>query len=96
MKDNWDIEIVERQLRRICGEFLEMPGLRLTREQARRFWGLDEQTCVRLLDFLVEGQFLHRTGDGRFARTEGMTSCLPLRMAKATLQAMRSKQSAIS
>ena len=29
---------------RVRGEFLEMPGLRLTRAQAQRLWGLDEET----------------------------------------------------
>src|SRR5262245_25358211 len=28
-------------LRRVQGEYLEMPGLRLTEAQARRLWGLD-------------------------------------------------------
>jgi len=32
-------------LRRVQGEFLEMPGLRLTGAQARRLWGLDADVC---------------------------------------------------
>lgn len=28
---------------RVRGEFLEMPGLRLTMPQARRLWGLEEE-----------------------------------------------------
>ena len=31
----------EDVLRRVQGEFLEMPGLRLTEAQARRLWNLD-------------------------------------------------------
>ena len=53
-------------LRRIRGEFLEMPGMRLTRMQARRLWGLDARLCDMLLDALVEARFLLRTSDGAF------------------------------
>lgn len=86
MKDDSDVETRERLLRRIYGEYMEMPGLRLTPVQAQRLWGLDEQICASLLEFLVEVKFLHRTGDGRFARlTDGVISLPPLRMAKARL-----------
>jgi hypothetical protein len=62
----------EDLLRRICGEFLEMPGLRVTRSQARRLWALDEQTCTRILDVLVEIKFLCLTDLDTYARlTEG-------------------------
>jgi DNA-binding IclR family transcriptional regulator len=54
-------------LQRICGEFLEMPGLRLTLEQAQRLWGLDEQTCRELLAVLVEAKFLCRSADGAYS-----------------------------
>jgi hypothetical protein len=56
-------------LDRICGEYLEMPGLRLTQRQAQRLWGLDEQTCSRILSLLLQDGFLRETYDGRFART---------------------------
>jgi hypothetical protein len=55
-------------LSRIRGEFLEMPGLRLTREQARRLWALDDTTCRWLLDALVEARFLTLQPDGRYGR----------------------------
>ena len=45
---------IQEVLRRIRGEFLEMPGLRLTCKQAERLWALDETTCVRLLEALRE------------------------------------------
>jgi hypothetical protein len=45
-------------LQRIYSEFMEMPGLRLTRRQAQRLWGLDEQTCREVLDLLVDARFL--------------------------------------
>ena len=58
-------------LERIQGEFIEMPGLRLTPAQAQRLWGLDPGTCEKLLDALVRNQFLLQTRDGSFMRTDG-------------------------
>lgn len=60
-------------LRRVQGEFLEMPGLRLTKPQARRLWGLDAVSCDALLGALVEAKFLFRTRDGAFMRVEHAT-----------------------
>ena len=57
-------------LRRVQGEFLEMPGLRLTIAQAQRLWGLDRSVCDALLGALVEAKFLFRTRDGAFVRSE--------------------------
>lgn len=56
---------------RIRGEFLEMPGLRLTLDQARRLWRLDETACEAVLDMLVNAGFLARTRDGAFIRYDG-------------------------
>ena len=41
------------ELRRIQGEYLEMPGLRLTVAQACRLWQVDAATCERVLAQLV-------------------------------------------
>jgi hypothetical protein len=57
-------------LRRVQGEFLEMPGLRLTEAQARRLWGLDAASCSALLSKLVETNFLFRTRDGAFMKVD--------------------------
>ncbi|MGE3840574.1 MAG: hypothetical protein AB7I50_03230 [Vicinamibacterales bacterium] len=61
-------ESQEELLLRIKGEFLEMPGLRLTPVQARRLWGLELETCEALLDSLVEASFLKRTIEGAYQR----------------------------
>ena len=58
----------QEMIRRICGEYLEMPGLGLKREQARRLWHVDDEFCGELLDFLVESRFLRRKSDGRYVR----------------------------
>ena len=74
------------------GEYLEMPGLRLTRQQAQRLWGLDEQTCMKLLDRLVDLKFLFLSADGNYMRlTEGNISPEALRMAKANIPPRQSK-----
>ena len=71
---------VEEALRRIKGEFVEMPGLRLTAPQAQRLWGLDAEFCEAILGALVDAKFLLRTGDGVFVRVD---SGAPRRMARA-------------
>ncbi len=55
-------------LRRARSEFLEMPGLRLTCPQAQRLWGLDEWSCLQLLESLVDAKFLYRSPHGMYAR----------------------------
>jgi hypothetical protein len=59
---------IDGWLDRVRGEYLEMPGLRLTLAQAARFWSLDQSTCARVLDALVETRFLIITSDGLYAR----------------------------
>ena len=55
---------------RIRSEFLEMPGLRLTVNQASRLWGLDEGACRRVIDVLIGASFLRWTPAGMVARAE--------------------------
>jgi hypothetical protein len=56
----------ERLVRRIRAEYLEMPGLSLTLEQAQRLWSLEPRTCEVLLTSLTEARFLRRTRRGMF------------------------------
>ncbi|MPZ21205.1 MAG: hypothetical protein GEV06_25400 [Luteitalea sp.] len=51
---------------RMKNEFLEMPGLKLTCRQAQRLFGLDSETCTRLLGRLVELRFLLKRPDGTY------------------------------
>ena len=62
---------IDDVLQRIQGEFLEMPGLRLTRAQAQRLWGLDRDVCDALMGALVDAKFLSQTRDGSFIRMDG-------------------------
>jgi hypothetical protein len=62
---------IDEVLQRIQGEYLEMPGLRLTPAQAQRLWGLERDVCDALLGALVDAKFLAQTRDGAFVRMEG-------------------------
>ncbi len=62
---------IDEVLQRIQGEFVEMPGLRLTPAQAQRLWGLEREVCDALLGALVDAKFLAQTRDGAFVRMEG-------------------------
>jgi hypothetical protein len=57
-------------LQRVRAEFLEMPGLRLTRAQARRLWAVDEALCDAILAALVDARFLVHSGNVAFRRVE--------------------------
>jgi hypothetical protein len=53
---------------RARGEYLEMPGLSLTLEQAQRLWALDRGTCSGVLSNLVRSGFLRQRRDGSYIR----------------------------
>ena len=76
----------DTMLKRIRGEYLEMPGLRLTMAQAQRLCGVERTLCQRVLGTLVETGFLCVKKDGTYARvTDGADSPRP-RSAKAYLE----------
>ena len=49
---------IQNVIERVRGEFNEMPGLRLTPEQAARLWGLEPRACGEVLRSLVSSSFL--------------------------------------
>jgi hypothetical protein len=53
-------------LTRIRGEFLEMPGLRLTSVQAARLWAVDHRTSEWILNGLTTAGFLLRNREGAY------------------------------
>ena len=63
-------QATELLLYRIRGEFLEMPGLRLTQEQAARLWNMDAAVCAAALMRLVADRFLTRTRHGAYVRLD--------------------------
>jgi hypothetical protein len=54
---------------RIRGEFLEMPDLRLTPQQASRLWAVDRTTSEGVLIRLTSSGFLSRTREGAYLRS---------------------------
>lgn len=55
-------------LRRVRGEYREMPGMRLTIDQAMRFWVIDWATCTSVFDSLVAVRFLELDNTGRYRK----------------------------
>ena len=54
----------------VRGEYVEMPGLRLSRRQAQRLWAIDAETCNAVLGALEHSHFLERNKDDEFMRAE--------------------------
>jgi hypothetical protein len=54
----------------VRSEYLEMPGLHLTKRQAQRMWGLDAATCETVLDALEDVNFLRRTMQDGYVRSD--------------------------
>ena len=52
---------IQDWLHLIRAEYLEMPGLNLTKPQVQRLWKLEPQMCDALLSALVASEFLKKT-----------------------------------
>jgi hypothetical protein len=61
---------INEWLRLIRAEYLEIPGLRLTKAQIERFWGLDSVMSGLLLEALVDVKFLRRTRHDAYVRAD--------------------------
>jgi hypothetical protein len=68
MNEKRIVAATDALLSRVRGEYLEMPGLRLTEQQAQRLWGLDCDACRQVLEALTATRFLCRAPDGSYAR----------------------------
>ena len=80
---------IHNELQRLRGEYLEMPGMRLTADQVQRLCGIEPVTCQAVLRALVDSKFLCVKVDGSYARsTDGRIVSRP-RAAKADLDADR-------
>jgi hypothetical protein len=65
------LEDITTTLRRIRGEYREMPGLKLTVAQASRLWHVDASSVEWMLEALVADGVLRRTPAGAYlARSE--------------------------
>jgi hypothetical protein len=57
----------------IRGEFNEMPGMKLTRDQFCRLWNLESDEAERVIRFLTSSRFLQRDRENRYGRaTDGV------------------------
>jgi hypothetical protein len=63
-------QVLTDWLRLVRAEYLEVPGLHLTKAQIKRMWGLDEQTCDALIRTLIDSRFLRRTASDRYGRSD--------------------------
>ena len=61
-------------LRLIQAEYLEMPGLRLTKPQIQRLWRLEPHVCEALIDELVAADFLRKTHQEAYVLAGGTVS----------------------
>jgi hypothetical protein len=55
-------------LQRIRGEYLEVPGTNLTKQQMQRLWRLDAGTCDVMVEALVAAGFLKPTRSHGYVR----------------------------
>ena len=60
------VEMTARLVDRMRAEYLAMPGLKLTPEQARRLWSADADSCNAAFEILLAEGLLHRTGTGKY------------------------------
>lgn len=54
----------------VRAEFAEMPGLHLSKRQARRLWNLDQASADRIFDALEAANFLKRTPGDLYTKAE--------------------------
>jgi len=63
-------------IRRIRSEFIDIPGLKLTFQQACRMWSLSAGACREALDALRDEGFLYQTPSGAFIALPSATRML--------------------
>jgi len=86
--------MVHKVIERVRAEFIEMPGLRLTRQQVQRLCGIERALCETVLESLVTAEFLCRKSDGAYGRvTDGAVP--RRRSAKAELARSRTPAKAM-
>jgi hypothetical protein len=62
---------IDRWLHLIQAEYIEMPGLHLTKPQVQRLWTLEPHVCDVLLDALVATDFLKVTSSQGYVLAAG-------------------------
>ena len=54
----------------IQAEYREIPGLKLTKAQAQRLWGIDRAAADALLEALIASRFLAKTASEAYVLAE--------------------------
>lgn len=54
----------------VRSEFTEMPGLHLSKCQARRLWNLDSRSCGVIFEALKASHFLRRLANDSYVRAD--------------------------
>ena len=65
-----DVHLID-WLQLIRAEYLESPGLSLTKRQVQRLWNLDHVTTEAVLTALVDMNFLRCTSRQAYVRADG-------------------------
>jgi hypothetical protein len=61
---------VEDWLSIVRAEYLEFPGMQLTRAQVQRLWNLDQATCTAVIDALEAEHFLRCNDRNNYVRAD--------------------------
>jgi hypothetical protein len=75
----------QRLVDRVRAEYVEMPGMSLTRDEVQRLFGIEPSFCEAVLDALVRTGFLGCQSNGRYGRVNEIREP-PMRPAKADLK----------
>jgi hypothetical protein len=54
----------------VRSEYAEMPGLHLSKRQAKRLWNLDDRRTELIFDTLESSHFLRRTENDTYIRAD--------------------------
>jgi len=57
---------LEDRIQLVKAEYLELPGLNLTKRQMQRLWGIDRATCDQIVSALESAHFLTRASHGTY------------------------------
>jgi hypothetical protein len=57
-------------IERVQSEFFEMPGLRLSKQQAQRLWNLDSRSADVIFEALESANVLRRTTNDMYTRAD--------------------------
>jgi hypothetical protein len=68
---------IQDWVRLIQAEYLEMPGLNLTKPQIQRLWTMEPAVCDRVVEALVASAFLEKTDRQAYVRSDGRVSSDP-------------------